>query len=277
MGTSTSEQRKSNVDMTIGLYSSFCDSLMEKQNLREGLNRLKVVEVVYIASYTDVEHTLEPVRTGYRVTLTYNLFLSPPGAGISALPGHRVVPANEHAFEDTLRVLLSDPAFLPVGGVLVCGLVHKYSMPTQAPARTYHPVTSQFIPAPSQLCPVLQSLEGHDARICILSESPGLEAHVKLLYNTGPGRDSSSGKARVAHLRAQARAAWEDTIGKGWKFSEVGVGYDEGVPVHSVTHLTDLNHVRSEYTREDSMIQHVKGNAGLFVHVPAFGEGVRAP
>ncbi|KAJ6573326.1 hypothetical protein B0H10DRAFT_2237149 [Mycena sp. CBHHK59/15] len=92
MGTSTSEQRKSNVDMTIGLYSSFCDSLMEKQNLREGLNRLKVVEVVYIASYTDVEHTLEPVRTGYRVTLTYNLFLSPPGAGISALPGHRVVP-----------------------------------------------------------------------------------------------------------------------------------------------------------------------------------------
>ncbi|KAJ6565426.1 hypothetical protein B0H10DRAFT_1083163 [Mycena sp. CBHHK59/15] len=273
--------------------------------------------LAYIASYTNVEHTLEPVRTGYRVTLTYNLFLSPPGTGISALPGHRVVPANERAFEDTLRVLLSDPTFLHAGGVLAYGLVHKYSMPTRAPAGTYHPVTSQFIPAPSQLRPVLQSLEGRDARICILSESAGLEAHVKLLYNTGyagyvsrddrdilmddvvdlwgvhegfPGVKTMQdvlrargvilrrGKARVAHLRAQARAAWGGHYREGREVLRGGeVGYDEGVPVHWVTHLTDLNHVRSEYTGEDSMIQHVEGNAGLFVHVPAFGEGVRAP
>ncbi|KAJ6565703.1 hypothetical protein B0H10DRAFT_1842245, partial [Mycena sp. CBHHK59/15] len=89
--------------------------------------------LAYIASYTNVEHTLEPVRTGYRVTLTYNIFLSPPGVGISALPGHRIVPANERAFEDTLRVLLVDPAFLPTGGILAYGLVHRYSMPTRAP------------------------------------------------------------------------------------------------------------------------------------------------
>ncbi|KAJ6538628.1 hypothetical protein B0H10DRAFT_2245670 [Mycena sp. CBHHK59/15] len=143
--------------MTIGLYSSFCDSLMEKQNLREGLNRLKVVEVVYIASYTDVEHTLEPVPHGVpRHSHVQPLPLASRRRH-KRTPRSPRCPANEHAFEDTLRVLLSDPAFLPVGGVLV----------------TYHPVTSQFIPAPSQLCPVLQSLEGHDARICILSGALG--------------------------------------------------------------------------------------------------------
>ncbi|KAJ6619265.1 hypothetical protein B0H10DRAFT_1913063 [Mycena sp. CBHHK59/15] len=88
--------------------------------------------LAYAAFYGDVTHAVEPVRTGHRVTLTYNLFLSDRSA--RADPVHRIVPAPERAFEDTLRTLLADPAFLPAAGFLAYGFAHQYPMPNP-PAR----------------------------------------------------------------------------------------------------------------------------------------------
>ncbi|KAJ7118021.1 hypothetical protein C8R43DRAFT_1241993 [Mycena crocata] len=88
--------------------------------------------LAYVAFYSDVTHAVEPVRTGYRVTLTYNLFLADRvGSSLLIVPGpaHRVIPAPEQAFEDALCSLLASLTFLPAGSLLAYGLAHQYPMP----------------------------------------------------------------------------------------------------------------------------------------------------
>ncbi|KAJ7142861.1 hypothetical protein C8R44DRAFT_692472 [Mycena epipterygia] len=84
--------------------------------------------LAYVAFYSDVTHAVELVLTGHPVTLTYNLFVldrSQPAPG-----PNRIVPAPERAFEDTLRTLLADPAFLPAGGFLAYHCVPTPRRPT---------------------------------------------------------------------------------------------------------------------------------------------------
>ncbi|KAJ7446577.1 hypothetical protein FB451DRAFT_1055059, partial [Mycena latifolia] len=232
--------------------------------------------LAYVAFYSDVTHAVEPVLEGHRVTLTYNLFLVDRPTRMAAA-GHRIAPAPEQTFEDALRALLADPAFLPAGGLLAFGLAHQ-----------------MVDTRPSSLGPVLQTLKGSDARIRTISERAGLATHVKMLYNTGekdvimdnvldtenvneecgvPLEDEiekrgvvlARGEERVAHLEEQEmpRGWWEPS---------------EAVEVHWVTRLTELNRVGGTYIAygNDASIEHVYGSAALFVSVPATGEGVRA-
>ncbi|KAF8144870.1 hypothetical protein K438DRAFT_1992335 [Mycena galopus ATCC 62051] len=52
--------------------------------------------------------------------------------------------------------------------------------------------------------------------------------------------------------------------------------YGDGEPVHWLAPMTYGNRVRTPYLSSDGMIEHAYGDAGLFVWVPAIGEGVRA-
>jgi hypothetical protein len=84
--------------------------------------------VAYIAFYSDVEHEVTPVTSGYRVTLTYNLHFS----ANNATP---VIPApstTEIAFRKTLSALLSDKTFMEEGGFLGFGLQHEYPLDPRA-------------------------------------------------------------------------------------------------------------------------------------------------
>ncbi|KAJ7604700.1 hypothetical protein DFH06DRAFT_1386838 [Mycena polygramma] len=132
--------------------------------------------VAYLAFYSDVTHAVEPVQTGHRVTLTYNLFLVDRGAASAA---NRVIPGPERAFENALRQLLADPSFLPTGGFLAYGLSHQYPMPTGPKRRGKRQNPG------SQLAPVLQLLKGDDARVRTISQRVGLATHVKILYKSG--------------------------------------------------------------------------------------------
>ncbi|KAJ7093439.1 hypothetical protein B0H15DRAFT_832331 [Mycena belliarum] len=160
--------------------------------------------VAYVAFFSDVTHAVEPVREGYRVTLTYNLFLvDRPTRASAAAAGQRIPPAPERTFEDALRTLLADATFLPAGGLLAFGLAHQYPMPTP-PKNVYNRETRKFemdpkhlrlgVPEAHSLKPVLQTLKGSDARIRTVAEHVGLATHVKILYNSGakceaPGHD----------------------------------------------------------------------------------------
>ncbi|KAJ7818867.1 hypothetical protein B0H14DRAFT_3738559 [Mycena olivaceomarginata] len=71
--------------------------------------------------------------------------------------------------------------------------------------------------------------------------------------------------------------------GEGWYYNEDKDEEEEkplhdAVEVHWVTKITELNRVSSTYVTygNDASHQHVYGNAALFVHVPAFGEGICA-
>ncbi|KAJ7623057.1 hypothetical protein DFH06DRAFT_1059365, partial [Mycena polygramma] len=78
--------------------------------------------VWYIAFYGDIPYMVESLL-GYRVTLTYNLFLVDPNVptALSSTPS-----ATERRLEEALLALLADPTFLPTGGFLAAGLAHAY-------------------------------------------------------------------------------------------------------------------------------------------------------
>lgn len=71
---------------------------------------------------TDVDHEVEPVTSGTRVTLTW--LLRRADAAKLAPP---VAQASESDFEAVLIAALEDPAFLPVGGTLGFPCVHLYA------------------------------------------------------------------------------------------------------------------------------------------------------
>ncbi|KAG5651453.1 hypothetical protein H0H81_008589 [Sphagnurus paluster] len=81
--------------------------------------------IAYIAFYSDVDHEVALVTAGYRVTLTYNLFLD-SNPGVPLPKSVQPVSADDRFFLEALKVALDDPSFLPKGGYLGFGLNFKY-------------------------------------------------------------------------------------------------------------------------------------------------------
>ncbi|KAJ7098473.1 hypothetical protein C8R43DRAFT_1100305 [Mycena crocata] len=269
--------------------------------------------VAYVAFYSDVTHAVEPVLTGHRVTLTYNLFVADRSTSVTGpvAGNQRVVHGPERTYEDALRNLLNDPTFLPGGGLLAYGLAHQYPMPA-GPQRPKY-VRRQRVVLPNQFGPVLRLLKGSDARIRTVSERVGLATHVKILYNSASQDDYGEITGNdvltddvldTEDVYAEDDTTLRDAIEKGGVIlqrdaarvhettryrkqeGQLRDGEEErqekiardALPVHWVTRITDLNRVDSHYMAYGNgpSIEHVYGNAALFVQVPAVGEGVRA-
>ncbi|KAJ7093353.1 hypothetical protein B0H15DRAFT_971757 [Mycena belliarum] len=223
----------------------------------------------------------------------------------------KVAPAPERTFEEALRVLLADATFLPAGGLLAFGLAHQYPMPTQ-PETVWDEKTGGYKHDTEKgaVGPVLQMLKGSDARIRTVAEHVGLATHVKMLYDSGEsvgegGRDVlqdyvlradqfyvdddteefiaevekggiilERGEERVAYLKAK-RGRYYSEDGDEENDQEVS---SKAVAVHWVTQITELNRVGSPYMAygNEASLEHIYGNAALFVNVPPMGEGIRA-
>ena len=76
--------------------------------------------VAFAAFFSDVTHEVLQVRSGYRVTLTWNLYFTNDSVGT------QVTSALERSLTDALRAVLADAAFLPRGGVLAFRRRHEY-------------------------------------------------------------------------------------------------------------------------------------------------------
>ena len=86
--------------------------------------------VAYVALYSDVEHEVSTVTSGYRVTVTYNLYFD------DNFPAPMSLSPSATALKNEFETLLLDPTFLPDGGLLGFHLEH------------YHPVqnsSSSFV------------------------------------------------------------------------------------------------------------------------------------
>ncbi|KAJ6469401.1 hypothetical protein C8R45DRAFT_908810 [Mycena sanguinolenta] len=238
--------------------------------------------LAYVAFYSDVTHAVELVQTGYRVTLTYNLFLADRRTLLGLRQRH--LPAPDQAFEDAMHTLLASPAFLPAGGFLAYGLTHQYPFP--APAKPER-VDRKLVMPPTRLGSVLRLLKGSDARIRTISERVGLSTHVKVLYESVPegskyGLDYVIKDGNDVLADDELQQKYTDYRQRGYlhnagELDEMKAA-GEGVPVHWVTKITDLNRVDSSYLAygNEATIAYVYGNAALFVQVPPVGEGVRA-
>lgn len=105
------------------------DLLLTHCGLVERVDWAKAVESSYNANqlhwaafFGDVDHQIEEVRYGTRVTLTYLL-----RRGLPSLPS-RSIPKNDvpSAIQQTFQELMADPDFLPNGGVLGYPCCHLY-------------------------------------------------------------------------------------------------------------------------------------------------------
>lgn len=83
--------------------------------------------IAYAVFYSDVEHEVTPVTSGFRVTLTYNLYFSAEPNNNTILPIH-TLSTTETTFKTALSTLLSDNTFMKEGGYLGFGLQHEYPL-----------------------------------------------------------------------------------------------------------------------------------------------------
>jgi hypothetical protein len=131
--------------------------------------------VGYVAFFSDVEHEVEPVISGHRVTLTYNLYFDEKSGTVSsskeAASEHPSLPPapNENAFRETFQVLLENPEFLPDGGTLAFGMRHVYPIPRCAGY-------------PTSLEPIYGALKGSDAVIWQTARVLGFQPVLYLYY-----------------------------------------------------------------------------------------------
>ncbi|KIM35882.1 hypothetical protein M413DRAFT_449510 [Hebeloma cylindrosporum] len=80
----------------------------------------------FVAFYSDVEHEVSVVESGYRVTLTYNLYFSDIRELTPIPPSSPLNADAEDRMKSSLEALLNDPKFLPDGGIVGFALSHKY-------------------------------------------------------------------------------------------------------------------------------------------------------
>ncbi|KAF7303427.1 Fe2OG dioxygenase domain-containing protein [Mycena indigotica] len=164
--------------------------------------------VAYVAFYSDVVHAVEPVLTGHRVTLTYNLFVRKrTRAGYT--PGSRIVPAPEQALETALRALVAEAKFMRAGGLLAFGLSHQYPALTEAGAADTNDNAGDELNTGSHAY-LRDVLKGNDARVRSAASRAGLSSFVRLVYDT---KEYSWKKRKPRQVMAESEMEleWLDT------------------------------------------------------------------
>lgn len=76
----------------------------------------------WAAFFSDVDHQIEEIWSGARVTLTWLLRRTPGGAPLREAGGEDLAPVVQEAW----RALLAEPSFLPKGGTLAYPCCHLY-------------------------------------------------------------------------------------------------------------------------------------------------------
>ncbi|KAG6827091.1 hypothetical protein H0H87_005583, partial [Tephrocybe sp. NHM501043] len=141
--------------------------------------------IMYIAFYSDVDHEVTVVESGYRVTLTYNLFFENKAKALKLPPSVLPVAPDDHIIRDALSAALSDPKFLSKGGYLGFGMSFKY------------PIWKNI--SDNALREIEGSLKGSDAVIYRVCQQLNLKTSLNAVYNTG-GLDILVNAYRLPYL-----------------------------------------------------------------------------
>lgn len=116
------------------------------------------MSIAYAAFFSDIDHEVDVVETGYRVTLTYNLYYKSRSA-------KAISPSIKTSVEDYLRQslqdLMDDKTALPDSGLLGFCLRHQYSSAALENKRL---------------------LKGSDAVLAKVCDELGLKTYVRVIY-----------------------------------------------------------------------------------------------
>ncbi|TDL27749.1 hypothetical protein BD410DRAFT_781632 [Rickenella mellea] len=127
--------------------------------------------IAFVAFYSDVEHEVQHVISGHRVTITYNLYFEDEKAPVSAPVA--LTPAADQ-FSTSLKGILANPNFFPNGGLLGFGLKHEYPLSLNKDGRF-------------TLKTLLTCLKGEDAVVPRACKEQGLTVSLKILYDADDG------------------------------------------------------------------------------------------
>jgi hypothetical protein len=127
----------------------------------------------FIAFFGDMEHEVTEVKSGYRVTLAYNLYFGDDKSSIVPSPTMLPIDDTEMKVKNLLKELLNNPEFLTNGGLVGFALSHLY------------PLSSNR----SNLCELGKSLKGTDAAIKRAFDSLSLNVSLKTVYTSERARE----------------------------------------------------------------------------------------
>lgn len=130
-------------------------------------------EIHWMTFYSDIEHEILPVESGYRVTLTYNIY-TVPKPYIPDLPvGRDLGSANAKHLSTLQDLFCRQEGFLPGGGLVGFGLSHKYAFKTGRGGLNVAvpPVNS-----------IAGRLKGRDRELFALLTRMGFKASLKIVY-----------------------------------------------------------------------------------------------
>ncbi|PQE32019.1 Oxoglutarate iron-dependent dioxygenase protein [Rutstroemia sp. NJR-2017a WRK4] len=201
-------------------------------------------QIKWAAFYSDCTHEVQPVVSGHRVTLTYNLYVSPHSVGsLFTLPPP--IDASSYPLSAGAREMLSQNGFMPEGGKLGFYCTHQYAHSTATKGRAYRGSHGGFTNRDTadieHLMPY--ALKGVDAMIFQTFASLGLNVSVKPVLdmlieeywddNADDVVDrieaSFEGETREQKLERIEKEAKYPRIGKRfWGFHFTNIEYGEG-------------------------------------------------
>ncbi|KAH9885109.1 hypothetical protein C8Q73DRAFT_718371 [Cubamyces lactineus] len=129
--------------------------------------------IAFVTFFSDVEHEVLPVRSGHRITLTYNLYFTGNADLYRELAGRltmlQPLHANPDAVQNALRALLSSEKVLPRGGMLGFSLLHVYPVPSTWERGDANPRVT-----------IERGLKGSDAALFQACKALGLRPRLRL-------------------------------------------------------------------------------------------------
>ena len=230
--------------------------------------------IAYVAFYNDVDHEVELVSSGYRLTLTYNLSFAvePDPSAIS------VTMPVDHNFEKALTKLLEDPTFLPAGGTLGFGFRHEY--PVSAGGRS-----DGIVQTKTDLVELSRCLKGWDALVLHVFRRLSLKADIRVIYKTDAAlimcndvydlSDYEFGENTESEERALTTWLGGKMIQLDPDYEDYGYVVDKEVTwVTELTAFTTAHTTYAAYGNEPAYVRHMLGNLCLVVEVGPPGNRV---
>ncbi|KAK7682335.1 hypothetical protein QCA50_014540 [Cerrena zonata] len=231
-------------------------------------------EIGYVIFYSDVEHEVTEVISGYRVTITYNLYFEPSTAAMK----HTSLSIHGNRLSQVFQSLLSDPNFLPKGGHLGFGLHRQYALKKDSRSLNY----------------IYDNLKGSDATLLNVFRALGLSPKFYLLYDDDDEEGSVVVCPQLAdleddhvegtiayHLREWyggkvIKRATESDYESDFRDDPVLGRHKKAVDmkVYWVTELTKVTEVKNGYLAygNESSIEYTYGYGCLVVSVGPYGD-----
>ncbi|XP_055351891.1 uncharacterized protein LOC129598148 [Paramacrobiotus metropolitanus] len=147
-----------------------CSGRQWRFDAAQALAAAQQPSIAFMAFRGGVHHQMLPVENGHRVTLTYNLALTP--ATLPDVVGSQTAVDSETLVRDTLTQLLAESSFLPKGGLLGFGLQYPYP-----PA---YPQCPDYRERENSIGRMMGYLQGRDAMVKRVCEALSLPVRLKL-------------------------------------------------------------------------------------------------